>query len=113
MWPNRSSVDSLIYWSSPAHSAIVFGAVLVVLLSVKYVSFLSVMGNLALALITATMAFRIYKAVLAAVNKNSDGHPFRVNRRRIEICSVLNMLLPLFRPTWIPTPPFPATRCRR
>jgi len=36
-----------------------------------------VCGNLALALLTATMAFRIYKSVLAAVNKGGEGHPFR------------------------------------
>jgi hypothetical protein len=36
-------------------------------------------GNLALALLTATMAFRIYKSVLSAVNKGGEGHPFRVS----------------------------------
>ena len=46
----------------------------------QYVSFLSVCGNLALALLTATMAFRIYKSVLAAVNKGGEGHPFRVRK---------------------------------
>ena len=35
-------------------------------------------GNLSLALVTATMSFRIYKSVLAAVNKNQEGHPFKV-----------------------------------
>ena len=36
------------------------------------------MGNLSLALITATLSFRIYKSVLAAVNKTNEGHPFKV-----------------------------------
>ena len=31
-----------------------------------------------MALVTATMSFRIYKSVLAAVNKNQEGHPFKV-----------------------------------
>jgi hypothetical protein len=53
--------------------------VVVALLAVKYVSVISVLANLALALITATMAFRIYKSVLAAVNKSQDGHPFKVS----------------------------------
>ena len=35
-------------------------------------------GNLSLALVTATMSFRIYKSVLTAVNKTQDGHPFKV-----------------------------------
>merc|ERR1712233_118006 len=34
-------------------------------------------GNLSLALVTATMSFRIYKSVLAAVNKSNEGHPFK------------------------------------
>ena len=38
----------------------------------------SVVGNLSLALVTATMSFRIYKSVLAAVNKSQEGHPFKV-----------------------------------
>ena len=41
----------------------------------------SVIGNLSLALVTATMSFRIYKSVLAAVNKTNEGHPFKVSRR--------------------------------
>ena len=39
----------------------------------------SVIGNLSLALVTATMSFRIYKSVLAAVNKTQEGHPFKVS----------------------------------
>ena len=55
----------------------------------QYVSFLSVCGNLALALLTATMAFRIYKSVLAAVNKGGEGHPFRVRKElTIRICKM-------------------------
>ena len=41
---------------------------------------LSVLGNLSLALVTATMSFRIYKSVLAAVNKTNEGHPFKVSK---------------------------------
>merc|ERR1712107_798935 len=50
---------------------------LVCLLAVRYISLISVIGNVALALVTATISFRIYKSVLAAVNKSSEGHPFR------------------------------------
>ena len=52
-------------------------------MTAQYVSFLSVCGNLALALLTATMAFRIYKSVLAAVNKGGEGHPFRVGMQSL------------------------------
>ena len=40
----------------------------------------SVVGNLSLALITATLSFRIYKSVLGAVNKTNEGHPFKVSQ---------------------------------
>merc|ERR1712045_552846 len=70
-------VRSLVYWDNPRDSGIVCGALLVCLLAVRYISLISVIGNLSLALVTATMSFRIYKSVLAAVNKNQEGHPFK------------------------------------
>merc|ERR1712045_853734 len=70
-------VRSLVYWDNPRDSGIVCGSLLVCLLAVRYISLISVIGNLSLALVTATMSFRIYKSVLAAVNKNQEGHPFK------------------------------------
>ena len=116
MWPDKSCMDSLVYWTNPAYSAIVFGSVLVVLLAVKYVSFLSVVGNLALALLTATMAIRIYKSVLAAINKSSDGHPFRVSSFFCTLKPVFSHSMVLMcvksRRTWTWTSHFPRTRLR-
>jgi len=66
-----------MYWDNPRDSGIVCGSVLVCLLAVRYISLISVLGNLSLALVTATMSFRIYKSVLAAVNKTQEGHPFK------------------------------------
>merc|ERR1712055_31034 len=77
MWLSKDGVASLLYWDNPRDTGIAFGSVLVCLLAVRYISLISVMGNLALALVTATMSFRIYKSVLAAVNKTSEGHPFK------------------------------------
>jgi ABC-type multidrug transport system fused ATPase/permease subunit len=77
MWLSKDCLNSLIYWENPRDSGIAFGSVLVCLLAVRYISLISVMGNLALALVTATMSFRIYKSVLAAVNKTSEGHPYK------------------------------------
>merc|ERR1712116_1380 len=68
---------ALVYWDNPRDSGIVCGSLLVCLLAVRYISLISVIGNLSLALVTATMSFRIYKSVLAAVNKNQEGHPFK------------------------------------
>merc|ERR1712122_301491 len=70
-------VRSLVYWDNPRDSGIVCGSLLVCLLAVRYISLISVIGNLSLALVTATMSFRIYKSVLAAVNKSNEGHPFK------------------------------------
>jgi len=79
MWLTPELRDHLVYWKNPVESGIVFGSVLVLLVAVKYVSLIMVIGNLFLALVTSTMAFRIYKSVLSAVNKNPDpnSHPFQ------------------------------------
>eukprot|EP00088_Acartia_fossae_P027172 TRINITY_DN2792_c0_g1_i1.p1 TRINITY_DN2792_c0_g1~~TRINITY_DN2792_c0_g1_i1.p1 ORF type:complete len:196 (+),score=77.46 TRINITY_DN2792_c0_g1_i1:126-713(+) len=77
MWLTSDKVNSLVYWENPRDSGIAFGPVLVALLALRYISLISVVANLSLAFITATMSFRIYKSILAAVNKSSEGHPFR------------------------------------
>merc|ERR1711988_1294541 len=77
MWLSSTQWNSLQYWDNPRDSGIVCGSVLVCLLAVRYISLISVVGNLSLALITATLSFRIYKSVLAAVNKTNEGHPFK------------------------------------
>ena len=79
MWLTPEVKEHLIYWKNPRDSGIVFGLVLVFLIGIKHVSIISVLANMALALITSTMAFRIYKSVLSAVNKTQDGHPFNVS----------------------------------
>merc|ERR1711890_20855 len=77
MWLSNDGLNSLVYWDNPRDSGVTCGSVLVCLLAVRYISLISVIGNLSLALVTATMSFRIYKSVLAAVNKNQEGHPFK------------------------------------
>ena len=96
MWLSSGQWNSLLYWDNPRDSGIICGSVLVCLLAVRYISLVrsisiftsknnhhladifSVIGNLSLALVTATMSFRIYRSVLTAVNKTQDGHPFKV-----------------------------------
>merc|ERR1711917_196301 len=77
MWLSPNQMNSLLYWENPRYSGIICGSVLVCLLAVRYISLISVIGNLSLALVTATMSCRIYKSVLAAVNKTNEGHPFK------------------------------------
>lgn len=70
-------VAALIYWRDPQKSGIAFGVILGVLLSLAYFSLISVLAYLSLLVLTGTVAFRIYKTVLQAVQKTSDGHPFK------------------------------------
>lgn len=70
-------VESLIYWRDPKKSGLVFGGVLVVLLALTYFSLISVVAYLSLFVLTGTIAFRIYKNIVQAVQKTGDGHPFK------------------------------------
>ncbi|KAL2750793.1 reticulon-1-A isoform X3 [Vespula maculifrons] len=70
-------VATLIYWRDPKKSGAVFGATLGLLLSLAYFSLISVLAYLSLLILIATVAFRIYKSVLQAIQKTSDGHPFK------------------------------------
>merc|ERR1711944_102706 len=77
MWLTPELQEHLVYWNNPLESGVVFGSVLVLMVAVKYMSLISVIANLGLALVTSTVAFRIYKSVLSAVKKTEDaGHPF-------------------------------------
>ena len=58
MWLGSDMLRSLVYWENPRDSGLAFGPVLVCLLAVRYISLISVLGNLALALVTATVSFR-------------------------------------------------------
>jgi len=70
-------VAALIYWRQPEKTGIVFGAVLGVLLSLAYFSLISVFAYLSLLTLTGTVGFRVYKTFMQAVQKTSDGHPFK------------------------------------
>ncbi|XP_068569774.1 reticulon-3 isoform X1 [Cebidichthys violaceus] len=71
------SVKDLIHWRDPKKSGLVFGLSLLLLLSLAAFSFISVASYLLLALLCVTITFRIYKSVVQAVQKSSDGHPFK------------------------------------
>ncbi|KAJ8337646.1 hypothetical protein SKAU_G00366120 [Synaphobranchus kaupii] len=71
------SVKDLVYWRDPKKSGVVFGTSLLLLLSLAAFSVISVVSYLLLALLCVTITFRIYKSVIQAVQKSSDGHPFK------------------------------------
>jgi hypothetical protein len=71
------AVGQLVYWRDPKKSGLVFGGVMVVLLSLSVFSLISVVAYLSLAGLTGTIIFRVYKSILQAVQKTEDGHPFK------------------------------------
>ncbi|XP_036402057.1 reticulon-4-like isoform X1 [Megalops cyprinoides] len=73
----RAVVD-LLYWRDIKTTGVVFGASLFLLLSLTVCSIVSVCSYVALALLSVTITFRIYKGILQAVQKSDEGHPFKV-----------------------------------
>ncbi|XP_076622053.1 reticulon isoform X6 [Colletes latitarsis] len=73
----REELAALIYWRDPKKSGPVFGCILGVLLSLAYFSLISVLAYLSLIVLTGTIIFRINKTILQAIQKTSDGHPFK------------------------------------
>ncbi|XP_012633274.1 reticulon-4 isoform X2 [Microcebus murinus] len=72
-----SVVVDLLYWRDIKKTGVVFGASLFLLLSLTVFSIVSVTAYIALALLSVTISFRIYKGVIQAIQKSDEGHPFR------------------------------------
>ncbi|XP_068597791.1 reticulon-1-A-like isoform X3 [Brachionichthys hirsutus] len=72
-----ASLVDLLYWRDVKTSGVVFGASLLLLLSLMACSIVSVSSYVGLALLSVTICFRIYKGILQAIQKSNDGHPFR------------------------------------
>ncbi|XP_039596953.1 reticulon-1a isoform X1 [Polypterus senegalus] len=73
----RQKAIDLLYWRDLKQTGILFGSVLLLLFSLTQFSVVSVIAYLALAALSATISFRIYKSVLQAVQKTDEGHPFK------------------------------------
>ncbi|XP_057703426.1 reticulon-4-like isoform X2 [Corythoichthys intestinalis] len=74
---NLLAVVDLLYWRDVKTTGVVFGAALLLLLSLTVCSIVSVCSYVGLALLSVTVCFRIYKGVLQAVQKSDEGHPFK------------------------------------
>jgi hypothetical protein len=70
-------MSELVYWRDPKKSGVVFGAIFIVLIALTCLSLISVVAYTSLAVLSGTFAFRVYKAVLQAVQKTNEGHPFK------------------------------------
>uniref|UniRef100_H2S422 Reticulon n=1 Tax=Takifugu rubripes TaxID=31033 RepID=H2S422_TAKRU len=67
----------LVYWRDVKTTGVVFGAALLLLLSLMACSIVSVISYIGLALLSVTISFRIYKGILQAIQKSDEGHPFK------------------------------------
>ncbi|XP_026554443.1 reticulon-1 isoform X1 [Pseudonaja textilis] len=74
---NKQKAIDLLYWRDIKQTGIMFGSILLLLFSLTQFSVVSVIAYLALAALSATISFRIYKSVLQAVQKTDEGHPFK------------------------------------
>lgn len=73
----NSQVVDLLYWRDVKTTGVVFGAALLLLLSLMVCSIVSVCSYIGLALLSVTICFRIYKGILQAIQKSDEGHPFK------------------------------------
>uniref|UniRef100_A0A8C2ZF15 Reticulon n=1 Tax=Cyclopterus lumpus TaxID=8103 RepID=A0A8C2ZF15_CYCLU len=73
----KGQAIDLLYWRNVKQSGAVFSSVLLLLFSLTQFSVVSVGAYLALAALSASISFRIYKSVLQAVQKTDEGHPFK------------------------------------
>ncbi|XP_033891534.1 reticulon-1-A isoform X5 [Acipenser ruthenus] len=77
-WSNwKGQAIDLLYWRDLKQTGILFGSLLLLLFSLTQFSVVSVIAYLALAALSATISFRIYKSVLQAIQKTDEGHPFK------------------------------------
>ncbi|XP_028821873.1 reticulon-1-A-like isoform X2 [Denticeps clupeoides] len=72
-----STVLDLLYWRECRRSGLVFGGLQLLLLCLTQFSVVSVCAYIALATLSTTISFRIYKSILQAVQKSDEGHPFK------------------------------------
>ncbi|XP_009993048.1 PREDICTED: reticulon-3-B-like, partial [Chaetura pelagica] len=76
-WVGVDWVRDLLLWRDVRRTGVAFGATLLLLLSLATLSAVTVLAHLGLALLSVTISLRVYKAVVQAVQKAEEGHPFR------------------------------------
>jgi len=75
--PDEGPLSELVYWRDPKKSGVVFGSAMLVLILFTCMSVISVVAYTGLAILSGTLAFRLYKQVMQAVQKTNEGHPFK------------------------------------
>uniref|UniRef100_A0AAY5EHA7 Reticulon n=1 Tax=Electrophorus electricus TaxID=8005 RepID=A0AAY5EHA7_ELEEL len=77
VWIINLTFIKLLYWRDLKQTGLMFSSILLLLFSLTQFSVVSVIAYLALAALSATISFRVYKSVLQAVQKTDEGHPFK------------------------------------
>ncbi|XP_035380233.1 reticulon-1b isoform X1 [Electrophorus electricus] len=78
LWSSwKCQAMELLYWRDLKQTGLMFSSILLLLFSLTQFSVVSVIAYLALAALSATISFRVYKSVLQAVQKTDEGHPFK------------------------------------
>jgi len=67
----------LVYWRDARKTGVVFSSSVVLLLSLALFSLLSVVAYLSLVTLTVTISYRVYRSILASLQKTGEGHPFQ------------------------------------
>jgi hypothetical protein len=73
----RKQVLDLIYWRDPKKSAVVLALTLLALLLLASFSLITVIAYVGLTLLAVTLSYRIYKTILAQVQKTDAANPFK------------------------------------
>ena len=71
------AVMDLVYWRDARKTGVVFSSSVVLLLSLALFSLLSVVAYLSLVTLTVTISYRVYRSILASLQKTGEGHPFQ------------------------------------
>uniref|UniRef100_A0AAF5DDD7 Reticulon-like protein n=1 Tax=Strongyloides stercoralis TaxID=6248 RepID=A0AAF5DDD7_STRER len=71
-------VMDILYWRDPKKSGVVFSISLLVLLLLTKLSIISLFAYASLLILTATLGFRLFKALEAKVKSGDSGNPFSV-----------------------------------
>ncbi len=81
-------VRELVYWRDVKKSALVFVSGFFLLLSFVLFSLVSIVSYVSLIALSISISFIVYKKVLQAVQKTSDGHPFRLAMSPVTVINV-------------------------
>ena len=83
--------ESTYLWEDPIHSGIIFGSVLVTLISICYYSLISVVAYCSLTALLAVVSLKVYTYVMVTFLKKETPNPLaKVAGKKAIICQAVN-----------------------